>query len=81
MQGIKAAIAASCSLGQGGNNFTKQNNIFVSIGYSRHSPDIIKKMDIVSRFDLVSNLTEDKPALPILLQTWIRELIHPNSLY
>jgi len=46
MQGIKAAIAASCSLGQGGNNFTKQNYIFVSSGYSRHSPDILKKMDI-----------------------------------
>jgi hypothetical protein len=45
MQGIKAAIAASCSLGQGGYNFTKQNNIFVSSGYSRHSPDILKKME------------------------------------
>jgi len=43
MQGIKAAMAASCSLGQGGNNLAKQNYIFVFSGCSRHSPDILKK--------------------------------------
>jgi hypothetical protein len=42
MQGIKAAMAASCSLGQGGNNLAKQNYIFVFSGRSRHSPDILK---------------------------------------